>query len=360
MSGAACERIPARRFQTMADLKVALEELKEESDQRQPVRAARKRSRAAQTRRLACCVARRHRARLPLLYWLLRPTERTAQTSMIAVPFTSYPGYEMYPSFSPDGNQVAFVWNGERQDNDDIYVKLIGPGSPIRITTDPAEDYDPAWSPDGRWIAFVRSLPDAKAGFFVIPALGGPERKLAETSSSIWYSSLPGPHVAWSTDGKWLIIANKPSPSEPSALFCLSVNTGEMRQLTHPPATRQRQRGCTFSGRPHAGLRPHDCAGCQRYLSAAALRRAGAAGRTGKAHFRGAMDKVPGMDCERAGDRFQPGNLPGHLQSLENCGQARAVRPGRNEWRPSERTASIRPFPAGHPLAWRTPGIRPT
>ena len=30
------------------------------------------------------------------------------------------------PSFSPDGNQVAFSWNGEKQDNFDIYVKLIG------------------------------------------------------------------------------------------------------------------------------------------------------------------------------------------------------------------------------------------
>jgi len=227
---------PARRFQTMADLKVALEELKEESDSGKlsgvALAAPRLRRRAVWIGALLAAIAIG-----AVVFWYLRPTDRVTQRSMIAVPLTSYAGYEAYPSFSPDGNQVAFVWNGESQDNDDIYVKLIGPGSPIRITSDPGEDYDPAWSPDGRWIAFVRDLPNAKTGFFVIPALGGPERKLAETSSESWYGTLPAPHVAWSADNKWLIITNKPSASERAALFCLSVNTGEMRQLTHPPGT---------------------------------------------------------------------------------------------------------------------------
>jgi eukaryotic-like serine/threonine-protein kinase len=234
--GRCLRKDPARRFQTMADLKVAIEELREESDSGRlsgaTLAAPRRRRRAVWPAALIGAVALG-----AVAFWYLRPTERPAETSMMAVPLTSYAGYEIYPSFSPDGNQIAFVWDGDKEDNLDIYVKLIGPGTPIRITTDPAEESDPAWSPDGRWIAFVRELPDAKAGFFVIPALGGPERKLAETSSELWYHSLPGPHVAWSSDGKWLIIAHKTSPSEPSALYCLSVNTGEMRQLTHPPAT---------------------------------------------------------------------------------------------------------------------------
>ncbi len=52
---------------------------------------------------------------------------------------------------------MAFQWNGEKEDNLDIYVKQIGgSGTPMRLTTDPAADRYPAWSPDDRWIAFVR------------------------------------------------------------------------------------------------------------------------------------------------------------------------------------------------------------
>src|SRR5262249_52804337 len=40
------------------------------------------------------------------------------------VPFTSFPGRETQAAFSPDGNQIAFVWDGGKGDNPDIYVKL--------------------------------------------------------------------------------------------------------------------------------------------------------------------------------------------------------------------------------------------
>ncbi|MCI0419331.1 MAG: hypothetical protein L0312_08945, partial [Acidobacteria bacterium] len=90
-------------------------------------------------------------------------------------PFTSFPGNETNPSFSPDGNQIAFAWNGERDDNFDIYVKLIGVGAPLRLTNSPAYETRPVWSPDGRYIAFVR-FSKTDSGVFTVPALGGSER----------------------------------------------------------------------------------------------------------------------------------------------------------------------------------------
>ena len=62
----------------------------------------------------------------------------------LAVPLTAYPGYELAPSLSHDGSRVAFSWNGPTQDNYDIYVKVAGPGEPVRLTTNPAPDDWPA------------------------------------------------------------------------------------------------------------------------------------------------------------------------------------------------------------------------
>lgn len=87
--------------------------------------------------------------------WLGRspgPSRGVTGPGPVATPLTAYPGVESKPSLSPDGSQVAFEWNGPRQDNYDIYVKLVGPGEPLRLTSSPARDDSAAWSPDGRQI----------------------------------------------------------------------------------------------------------------------------------------------------------------------------------------------------------------
>ena len=145
-----------RRFQHMDDLKVALQELKEQSDLgalagTDPARPA---SRSSALHPLA--VARRTWVWLGAVFvllamavgvWLFRGSPGKPQAAPEVIPLTTYAGSERSPSFSPDGNQVAFSWNGEKQDNYDIYVKQIGSTEPDRLTTDPAEDVSPAFSP---------------------------------------------------------------------------------------------------------------------------------------------------------------------------------------------------------------------
>jgi eukaryotic-like serine/threonine-protein kinase len=156
--------------------------------------------------------------------------------ALTAVPLTTYPGFESHPSLSPDGNQVAFTWNGERQDNLDIYVKLVGPGKPLQLTSDPADDTSPAWSPDGRWIAFLRALPGARAALILVPALGGPERRLGEITASPFIAGPDfGYALAWSRDSGSVIVTDKPSATEASGLFAWSIATGERRRLTTLP-----------------------------------------------------------------------------------------------------------------------------
>ena len=139
-----------------------------------------------------------------------RPTQPREPSNAIATPLTAYPGSETGPSLSPDGSQVAFSWNGPREDNHDVYVKLVGMGEPVRLTTAPERDESPAWSPDGRRIAFVRRIPERMLEVFVMPALGGAERRVA---SLVLDSSRRSTRLSWSPDGKWVVIGGKLSAS---------------------------------------------------------------------------------------------------------------------------------------------------
>jgi Tol biopolymer transport system component/DNA-binding winged helix-turn-helix (wHTH) protein len=148
------------------------------------------------------------------------------------IPLTSYPGHERNPALSPEGNQVAFAWNGEKQDNFDIYVKAIGPDAPRRLTTDLAEDGSPAWSSDGRTIAFLRRLGADRTELMLIPAFGGVERKLAETRGELRPEF---PSLAWSSDGRWLVVSHREPADLANGLFLVSAQTGDKRRLTAAP-----------------------------------------------------------------------------------------------------------------------------
>jgi len=101
---------PERRFQTMADLKVVLEELKEESDSGTlgavPVQSRRYRQRWSWAFALVVVMGI-----LAGALWFVRSTSKGPETPLTAVPLTTYPGFQREPSFSPDGNQVACTWD---------------------------------------------------------------------------------------------------------------------------------------------------------------------------------------------------------------------------------------------------------
>jgi Tol biopolymer transport system component/DNA-binding winged helix-turn-helix (wHTH) protein len=163
------------------------------------------------------------------LYVSRRPAA-TARPTMRVVPFTSFPGREDEAALSPDGNQIAFVWEGEKGDNADIYVKSINGERPLRITSDPSIDIRPTWSPDGQRIAFLRFTPsDYRFNVFVASALGtAPERMLF---------SLKGEPatLSWSPDGKFIATSESLANQKHSHLVLFSLETGEKQILTSPP-----------------------------------------------------------------------------------------------------------------------------
>ena len=137
---------PQRRFQDAADLKITLEDLRDEHESgslEAPVRTPGPRVRRWKwiVGTLAAVIVA---AASVTLWWSNRPTRASDLT---VVPLTSYPGFEVQPSFSPDGTQIAFAWDSGTPGRYDIYIKLIGAGDPIRLTSDAAPDYNPIWSP---------------------------------------------------------------------------------------------------------------------------------------------------------------------------------------------------------------------
>ncbi len=162
------------------------------------------------------------------------------------LPLTSFPGFEINPALSPDGKQVAFAWNGDKQDNFDIYLKQVGSNARLRLTQHPAEDLSPAWSSDGNTIAFLRRLDSRRNELLLISALGGVERRLAEVVIADG-TKARFPALAWSPDGRWLAVADRAAGDETEGLFLIDAQTGAKRRLTCPPINAHLDAAPSFS-----------------------------------------------------------------------------------------------------------------
>jgi dipeptidyl aminopeptidase/acylaminoacyl peptidase len=214
----------------MADLRVALEELRDESESGVLETAGMARPRPGHRLIWTLGVVATFAVAATAL-WFIRPWSRAPEAPPAAVPLTTYAGDESMPSFSPDGSQVAFVWDGEKEDNFDIYVKLVGAEPPLRLTTNPAFECSPAWSPDGRWIAFLRILPGGKAGVALISPIGGPERSGRDVLNA---GTIDAHYLAWSPDSRWVVMAGVANVD--SIWLRPSVHETGQRRLTDPPA----------------------------------------------------------------------------------------------------------------------------
>jgi serine/threonine protein kinase len=149
---------------------------------------------------------------------------------MRTVRLTSYSGEEYDPVFSPDGQTIAFSWNGPYEDNFDIYTKRLDGGNPVRLTTAIQKDTKPAWSPDGKKIAFIRELDDSRE-IVVLPSSGGTEQKVTEMASvgsDIW------PNISWSMDNEFIYYPDH-ALSAAFVIKRIHLKTGKREQVTSLP-----------------------------------------------------------------------------------------------------------------------------
>ena len=210
---------PARRFQNMADLKVALEELKEESDSHNPafITSEAKTPREPRFFRKTVIYSIILGAAVIGATWFYirsRSNHDRDMLSSISTPggslslLVSSPNGAFDPALSPDGKMLAYV--AEDQGRRDLFVSRVAGGESIRLTNDDAEESMPRFSPDGEHIVYTRLGSETRPSeLCVIPTLGGQSVHLIDSALN----------AAWSADGKQLaFILRKPGEGDTLAI----------------------------------------------------------------------------------------------------------------------------------------------
>ena len=190
---------PERRFQTMADLAVALQEVADElqsSESHDRIRAAqpapaRRSWRLVGTAAVVALVfggaggwwiAGRNAPR-PMPRWGIRQ-------------LTTDEGWTGSGALSPDGRMVAYISDRAGKGTRDLWVQQVAGGRPIPLTSGPSSVYAPSFSPDGSRIIYTST--ENPGGIYTIPVLGGESRRIADAQS--------GGYAQFSPDGRWIAI----------------------------------------------------------------------------------------------------------------------------------------------------------
>lgn len=99
----------------------------------------------------------------------LIPAPQSAGGAELALP--------RYPTLSPDGSQVAFTHQG------DLWLAAVADGAARRLTAHDAYDGRPSFSPDGQRLAFLSNR-HGNFDLFVLPVSGGAPQRLTWNSES--------------------------------------------------------------------------------------------------------------------------------------------------------------------------------
>ncbi len=147
-----------------------------------------------------------------------------------AVPLTVAPGQERMPAVSADGRQIVYAAQSAPGQAYDLFIRRSGADQPIRFTaTEEASELVPTWSPDGEEVAFFRYSRD-ECELVIKPLVGGFERRIGGCEpSAVTY-------LDWSPDGRHLAITGPIDQSSIGGVALLDVNTGETRALPYAKA----------------------------------------------------------------------------------------------------------------------------
>jgi serine/threonine protein kinase len=162
---------PARRWQSLSDLAVVLQDLKEDSEfgRRVIFEAVGPRPRRSRRWLLAAAAAAGIVVIAGGVVLLQRAPSAPEPLDMRRLTYDA--GFTWTRAISPDGKLVAYASDRAGDGQLDIWVRHISRPEPARLTDHPTDDWMPSFAPDGSRIVF-RSDRDG-GGLYIVNSLGG-------------------------------------------------------------------------------------------------------------------------------------------------------------------------------------------
>ena len=152
---------------------------------------------------------------------------------------TNNPSYDTSPSWSPDGKRIAFDSNRDGRFNWEIYVINADGRNLQRLTNNPddgghPDDRYPSWSPDGNRIVFsarreghVENKFAVTYEIYVMDVDGGNQQRLTNNRNN---ELLP----VWSPDGKRIaFVSDRKGEWQNFEIYAMDADGGNQQRLTN-------------------------------------------------------------------------------------------------------------------------------
>lgn len=136
------------------------------------------------------------------------------------------PSWIRHCAIAPDGQNIAFTWQG------DLYLVDVHGGPAIRLTSNPAYESDPVWSEDGQYLYFSSTREDSKDIWKIgvgggapvrVTTFGGKETPLTSHDGELYFQADIQPDPVYAG-----------FPGDPQ-VYAVSEKTGAVRQYVPFP-----------------------------------------------------------------------------------------------------------------------------